>query len=287
MTLPPKSLVLSCLQEVVLPAGGTAALLALVVVFLLPRRYWPMAAVFVVGCGFAAGNHFKAVAPWLPDNRRIEWLAMLVGVLAVGSALTRLTFVPPTWSVAGLAGFVALAAGRLIPKEFSPFFAAAFFTLCTLCGLSFARLARRDPGPLVPGLMMVLLLMAGGVLIHAHSARYLDFAMLVAVPCGVVMLWALLRSFDTGSIYPAAMLAFHGILFLGYHEATSKVPMLAYLILAFAPLLPSLVHLPPFRSFVGKKLALVLLGPALIFAIIALSLAAINDPIDFADFENL
>src|SRR5262245_49861067 len=84
--MPPFSLILDTLLNVVLPAGGIAiAVLLLCKALGGKSASGPAAAVGLAG-GFALANHLTGALPWLPDGNDWHWLMWLgLAALAAGT----------------------------------------------------------------------------------------------------------------------------------------------------------------------------------------------------------
>jgi hypothetical protein len=282
--MPPTDLIWDTFRTALLPPFVVAAAVFALIAWLGRGREAVVhaAAALALPAGFVAGNYFRAALPLIPGPAAWQWIVLvLVGVQVVGWVALRPRL--PAWGAWLLRGLAAGAAGWLLtPADLR---AEHAWVAAALAGLVLAdwavtdALARRPDGALATLGLALALFGAGGVLIHAHTARFMDAALLVAAALVGVAAGAGRR--PTGGAVPGAIVALAGLLLSGFHETYSEVPAVSFLLPAVAPLAPGLTLLPPLRERQGPWVALLRLGLVLGPVVVAVALAAHAEPLDF------
>jgi hypothetical protein len=287
MTLPPTSIVVEALQQIVGPP------FALGVVMLLISRfvYKPgsqLAAVLVLIGSLALGNWLAKINPaWWPDTRRANWLPWLASVGALAGLLRGWL----KWNTLGMALWavvIAVAVIRIVPKDYhtAPLWALpAFALLTTLIGFGFQRLNEKQPGFAVPGLMASALATAGVVIIHAHSKSLMDVAMLEAMGLFGIAAVTLFTKADVGAFHPGAAVLLVGALFAGYHETYSNVTWHGFALPAVAPLLALVGLIPWVQRRPPWQRVLIVAVPMLATLAAAVFLVMQQETLAFGDEE--
>jgi len=122
---------------------------------------------------------------------------------------------------------------------------------------------------------------AAMILLHAHSAKLTDFALLASMALVGTALAAWVRPSDTGSALAAAAVFLPGLLLNGQHSTFSEVPKLSFVLAALAPLAVTPMLIPMLARQSRWKRWLPAIGLPLIPAIWALVLAARAETLQF------
>lgn len=258
--MPPIQEVFDALRFAVLPASVAALAVYWLVARLAPKRGGPVAGALAVVAGFAAGNHFRETLSYPLDDLRqgfvgallhtegantvdgwdwLPWLALLA--LLVGLAtrpLPRLVAWAVWLAVAGV------AARLLVPPDLSILVPVAFAATVTLSWILLTHVARQHPAGWLPFALSVLCVLASLVLLHAHSARLGDVAMLLSSCFLGIAVPAWRRKATAEGAIPAVAVALPGLLLVGQQNTFSEVPLTSFLLPAIAPLGLALLLIP-------------------------------------------
>ena len=248
------------------------------------RRAGFPAAALALAAGFAAGNYFRPVAPWLPGDKRIEWLipAALAGTVA--GLFARVPRLPAGVGWAAWAAVLALVAARVVPKDAltSPWWAVpAFVLLTTAVGFGLADLARRFPGAVAPACLGISLFAAGTVAVHAPYASAGEIATLGGAALFGVAVVALIAKTDPGGAMPGAAVLLTGVATLAYDYRNTDgkvVPWASFALAAAAPLAAAVLLVPPLRRATGVWPRLVAVALVAAVAATAVGVAATYAP---------
>ena len=233
-------------------------------------------AVAAVVVGFAVGNHYRQAAEYRvewehpPARYWLPWAALLAA--GVGSIARPLPVVGRLARVL-VAGLIA----RLLVPDL-PWLGVAF-AAAVLAEWELLDRFGEEFGGLLPLGLGVVLLAAGAVLIHAHSARLTDLATILAGSFfGVALATWGARAEVRGAV-PIAVVSLPGLMLVGQQSTYSEVPATSFALAALAPFALALLLLVP-RRFWRARL---LLGLGLLFATAgaAVLLAAWAEPLAF------
>ena len=249
---PPLADVLDALQHVMLPAAGASAFVFAAVLLLGRRAANPTAALAVVA-GLVAGNWEKVPMPavltasaWthLPPYTVFLLILGFVTQLLTDAAdrfeslnSYRTGFTAAKWPTRAV--MLALGAGPVIPAE-PGFDRTQFYALFVVGSVALwftlDRLAECGFPAEVAALMGVTALLAGGVMLYAHSAKFLDMATILgSALLGVAVVAGSAKADARGAI-PAFVGLLPGLLVSGRALTTSEVPAASFLLAAVAPL---------------------------------------------------
>jgi hypothetical protein len=281
--LPSLELAWDTLRVTMLPSFLAAAAVCIFVAILARGRVVVVhaAAALALSAGLLVGNTFHAwsLLPLWPGPAAWHWLALgVLGAQAVGW----LALLPalPAWFGWTLRGATAAAAaGLLVPAALHDEYAwlPAWFAAVVLADwIVQDRLAQPSGGVSALGLALALL-GAALVLIHAHTARFMDIALIVAASLAGIAVVAWRRP-ARGAV-PGAVVALAGLLLSGHYETFSEVPWPAFLLPALAPLAPAVALLPSLRERRGVGVLHLLL--VLVPVTVAVVLAARAEPLTF------
>lgn len=251
------------LQALLLPAGVAG------VCFLILSRWLPrlnVAAIFAMALGVMAGNHFRGamisrIDPDRPLQSR-DLIASAAGTVQFTNPVKQNRGVSPPGTIYWLpwAGLIAGLAG--VPTRW-PFIAgllsaaASVITARLLVGpnlreqvpwlwiaLALATFSSwrvlhailsKSSGVSTLGLAAAFLA-AAVVLLHAHSARLADMALLLAGACLGIALVAMSCRYDPTGLAPIAAVMLPGIMLAGQRSTFSEVPLACYVLVGLSPL---------------------------------------------------
>lgn len=242
---PPLADVVEKLQTLVVPAVAGGALGVVLLVALSRRLAWPAAALGACG-GAALANWGGGYFAWELGERSFQGIApaalilTLVGVVteplsylkrrprAIGVAMWALRIA----ATICLAGWVApdwpdrLALAGLISLQWAVLDLAA----------QPLRNRRGNRSAQILLLQSLAILLAGGVVLYAHSMRLADFLNLAGAAALGVALAGYAANVDVRGALPVGAVVLPGVLFVARETTTSLVPVSAYALAASAPL---------------------------------------------------
>ncbi|MGL4554882.1 MAG: hypothetical protein ACRC33_27255 [Gemmataceae bacterium] len=295
--MPPWSEVQDALLRVVLPAAGAAASVFLLIRLLGRERLTPLAAAAALAAGVVAGVWCREPAPLLPEGgllaalgnslerppagadvpRPYFWLTWSVLAALLVDVLARLPRVPPSAGWAARALVAACAPRRRggddlrNERPWLPWALAASSLALWAVG---HELGRGRRGGLVPLVYAAAFAAAGVVLLHAHTARLTDLALIPAFALFAVAAAAALLPGDAGAAAAAAVYL-PGLMLIGQQGTFSDVPTAAFALAGLSPL----AALPvPLRGWKG---AAAQVGLPLLVAAAAVALAMRAESVEF------
>jgi hypothetical protein len=284
-----------------------AAALVFLAALFMPRGAY-IGAVLAVVVGFAAANHFRdAIEPRiLPvadaaegeakpadpnlDPAKVAWAAATaLGGPSIGEAsVTSRKWLPWCVLVAGLIGTVGrlpwmptavfrlaatLAATILLVSPairaetswLAPVFALVVFAEWELV----EEVGRQTPGGFLPFAMAVAFGAAAVVVLHAHTARYADTALILAACCLGITISAAIRRGDASGLAPIAAVALPGLMLVVHDQTSSEVPLAGFVAIALAPLglIPAAMMAKCGCGPMWLRKTAIIAGPALLVAI--------------------
>lgn len=299
--LPPTDLVTDALKNVVVPAAGAAAL-AVALVLTLGRWAGALGSGVAVLAGIAFANwHRKApLVPWMPGDRVGDWLlptaAALVAVGLIsrwgGLIAGRYAKQSKWWWLANAAVWlpraaaVVIVSGWGIPAQTAaeePYLRWLIAAGTLLAWVAFDGVARAGCSNEAVALLALVATCAGGVMIFAHSGKFLDLGTMLGMALFGVAVVGTVAKADVSGAIPAAVGFLPGFVASGRFATTSTVPVEAFWLAALAPLalLPFAVPALTWRN--GRLARLVRLVLILAPLAAALVLADRHDPLKFGE----
>lgn len=251
------------LQALLLPAGVAG------VCFLILSRWLPrlnVAAFCAMLLGIMAGNHFRgAIITRIDPDRPVqlnELFATVAGTVQFANPLKQnridsrpgtiywlpwaaliagLAGVPARWSLISwvLSAVTSIITARLLVgpnlREQIPWLwiALAVVTFATWRVLHSSL--SKSGGLTVLGLTAAFLA-AAVVLLHAHSARLADMALLLAGGCLGIAVVAFVSRIDPAGLAPIAAVMLPGLMLAGQRSTFSDVPMISFALVGLSPL---------------------------------------------------
>jgi hypothetical protein len=287
MTLPPSEIVVQALREVVGPPFVITVVLVALARLLGRRAVLWVAPLALLG-SLAYGTWATEINPdWWPTTKRITWLpwlalgGCLAGVLIRG--LKQHTLGYTAWAIA-----LAFLLTRVLHADYYTkplWFLPTFVAVLGINSFAPMHLYGRFPGFVTPLIMALCLGTTGTVLIHAHSKSLMDMAMFVSMALtGLACVVAITKG-DASSVYPGVGLLHLGLLFAGYHETYSELPMAVFIIPAGAPLLALVGLLPRFDRLRPWLRVLIILLPVLIALGVTLGITMSYEELSFGTEE--
>jgi hypothetical protein len=284
MQLPPTSMVLEALREIVGPPFAVGVGVLLFSRIALGKSTFPFAAVLAFIAALATGNHLAKINPdWWPTDKRLTWLPWLAAAGCVAGLVAR------KWPRAGVSLWAMIAAVAVVRVLVDKYFKTpwwglpAFVLLPSAIGFGLMRLDEKRPGFAAPFVLGCALMAAGTVIIHAHSKSLLDVATLGGMCLLGIAAVVAFAPGETGPAMPGAALLLVGISFAGYHETSSDVPDASFALPALAPLLSLVGLIPAVNRLNRNRRSLLVILPALIAMGIGVGLAMRAETIRFDD----
>ncbi|HEX3313749.1 MAG TPA: hypothetical protein VHR72_02605 [Gemmataceae bacterium] len=164
---------------------------------------------------------------WLP------WCVMLAGI---AGTIGRLPWMPTTILrvAAALAATILLVAPAIQAEAswLAPVFALVLVTEWELID----TIGRQEPGGVLPLSLAIAFGAAAVVVIHAHTVKYADAALILAACCLGIALTAALRRGDASGLAPIAAVALPGLMLVVRSQTESLIPVAGFAAIALAPL---------------------------------------------------
>ncbi|CAN5533309.1 hypothetical protein BH11PLA2_BH11PLA2_39340 [soil metagenome] len=212
---------------------------------------------------------------WLP------WAAYLAAIAGVFTQSTRM----PKWLAWLLRLTVSILIARLLVSLSSreetawlwPTFTAVVFLNWTIL----EAVAVKYPGGVLALVLAYTLTQCGLLLLHAHSARLNDIALMTAFSFIGVGVVACRWHRDASSVVPFAAVLIPGLMLIGQQTHTSDVPESAFLIMALSPLMLILILLFNLVGLRSRRWYIAGLVAYLVPAMIAVAIAASHDSLAF------
>jgi hypothetical protein len=246
VTPPPLNEVLAAVQRVMLPAAGASAFLFAAFVSLGRWATLPGAAV-AVAFGMVAGNWANKPLSIEPGSSPYEHLPrytlalLAVGVLSqlLPTAADRLERLKPyrlglivaQWFVRTVG--VAVLSTAVLPDNVEPTqLRVAFVVVSVAVWFALGQLAAAEAVTLAG----VAALLAGGVCLYGHVARFMDVATFTGWALLGVAAVAAAAKIDARGAIPAFVAVVPGLMLSCHAYSASAVPAASYTLVAFAPL---------------------------------------------------
>jgi hypothetical protein len=219
-----------------------------------------------------AGQHLRVPASrfWLPY---LAAVAMLVELIAAWST----NLAGPLWAMR--MAFAVFAARMLTPPDMRISLPAVPWALSAVIFFQWAvltSLARNWQSSSVPCIAAVCAIAAAIVILHAHSARLAETALLLGLSLFAVATVSCALSCDTSPVVAAAAVFIPGLLLSAFDETFSSVPVTSFALAACAPLALAITLAVGGRTTGWKRPALVLVLPGVVAAL-AVVLAAASE----------
>jgi hypothetical protein len=291
-SLPPWPVVQALLLSVVLPGFAVGAgLLAVVCTATRSENARLIGAALALGCGLAAGNYFHELLPWW--SLEFGWPSLFPATLAAvgGGIIAALVSSRSKWYL-GLALRLIVVAGCawwLTPVSAPPSISRhwLFFLLFVGSALNWEAFRLHGGRCLGRGTLLTLAIpwgaAAAAVLIHAHSARFCDLAVLMSATLAGIGLIAAIRKLELAPIFAGPAVFFPALMLNGAESTYSDVPVASFILVALAPCALWVASLPPMRSQSGRALAVTATIAILIPCAVAIALAMRAEALGFGE----
>jgi len=265
--LPPLQLICETAFQTVLVPLAVAAAVSFAVVRFSSRRGEVAGGAIALAAAFLAANHFRGAVEFRLDNERplaaaeliraawrvviatsdsaialppayywLPWIAFL-GTLAEIVASQRRVGCVPGWLIRTAAA--AVASRLLVPpatrEEFFWLWPALAATI--VANWFVLEDAFRDSSAGWPTLGLAGVFLSGSVvLIHAHTARFSDIAMILAGGCVGIAVIAAWRRCKPAGTTPIAAIVLPGLMLVAQQSTFSDVPVAGFALIGMAPL---------------------------------------------------
>lgn len=271
--MPPPGEVIDLFVRLLLPAMAASVIVMALLRRLGGERFAPLAAALALAVGVLVGNYFREAMPWRLDSERsltgydlatvlgwsleqkptgeIEdttdlpplppsryWLPWLAGLALLVELLVRLPAVTPSMGWILRTGTVLLAGRLLTPPDLrvaTPWASWALAAAMLLIWMVLKALARQWKDATLPTALALCFAAAGMVLLHAHSARLADMALLGFAALFGIAVTAWLWPGDVAGALGAVAVFLPGLMLTGQQETFSEVPFTSFLLVALAP----------------------------------------------------
>jgi VanZ family protein len=313
MSLPPLELVMPVFLYDVLAPSIVAAALVLMVQAFLPRGLASDAgAVFGILIAFCVGNYFQhAVAFQLESGSTLTWsswwsalrasflgaiegqnpppaarywLPWSVALVTLLGLTVRWPTIPPDLAAIFRTGVSAGVAYLLTPRGLREDHAWLWPTLAGVFAVGWQtldRLGKSAPGGWLPALASLLFVLGGMVVLHAHSARLTDAAMIASGAWFGLAAVAWLSKSDMSAAAPVLAIGLPSLMLTAHNDTYSEVPATAFALVGLAPLGLVLALLAPSDNRSSWRFVLVAWLLALTPAIIGLAMAIKAESLSF------
>lgn len=287
-SLPPASVVLSMLLSVVLPGFAVGAgLLAGVCSATRSETGRMIGGAVALAGGLAAGNFTRGLLPWWsfepgwPSLFPATLTAMAGGVIASIASARR----APRWGLALRLITVAGCAWWLAPVS-GPWSRLVGAVLILFGGaLNWEKFCRDESRRFEPIVLLALILpwglAAAVVLIHSHSARFCDMAVLLISTVAGVGFVARALKLSIAMVLTGPAVFIPALMLGGAANTFSEVPLASFILIALVPCALWCLRLPPLRRSSGRSFAIAAAIVVLLPCAAAVILALRAESLDF------
>ena len=280
-SLPPWPVVQSMLLTVVLPglAVGTG-LLAGVCAATRSETARMIGGALALAGGLALGNFTRGLFRWW--SLEVGWPSLFPATLAAlgGGVVAAILSARLGWHWGlGLRLITAAGCAWWLTPANPPLSRLGFFILIFAGGALDGDMFRRHKVQSLEPIALLALVIPWGlaaatVLIHAHSARFCDMAVLLTATFAGVALVASVRKLDVATIFAGPAIFLPALMLGGAANTFSEVPLASFILLALIPCLLWSLCLPPMRHWSGRTLvtaaAMAVLAPCTVAVILAM-----------------
>ena len=292
-SMPPWPVVQSLLLTVVLPGFAVGAgLLAGVCIATRSESSRLIGGALALAGGLALGNWARGLLPWW--SLELGWPSLFPATLAAigGGVVAELASSAQGWRRGLGLRFVAVAgcAFWLAPSG-TPRAHLGFFVLLFAASALNWEVFRRGE---VQGFGRVTLLAlaipwgiaAATVLIHAHSARFCDLAVLQTSTLAGVGIIAARWRLDVTALFVGPAIFFPALMLGGAANTFSEVPGASFILIALAPCALWCLRLRVFRRLSDRSRAATAVVAVLVFCVVAVVLAMRAETLDFGSLSH-
>jgi len=213
----------------------------------------------------------------------LYWISWTVAFALLMGLAVRPPRLAPDFALFVRLGVCAAVTFLLIPRslreEFAWIWPAATIGT-TLAWQSLDRLGKSSPGGWLPAVSAAILLVAAGVILHAHSARLADVALISAGALIGLAAIAWLAKADASAAAPLIAIGLSALMLNAYHVTFSEVPVWSFLLVAASPLgLLPLLLVPSDRRAGGLFVLLawaLALAPAIAGLVLAMRVESLS-----------
>lgn len=279
--MPPWDAVWDLLRTAIVPSFAAAAIVAAAVERIGGPKQARSGAALGLIAGVALGFYWRNILPFVPGDsawNRLPWAALIA--LCVGCVAHR---TDDGWFPRGAASFGI--AFWVIPDDVRadvPWLVVAYAALMWMNWMLLDILADESNNSSLGASMVLALLVAGGVLVFAGIARYMETAIVLAMALAGVALIAWWRQFDLGATVPAVAVLLPGLLLVGKQQTfVESIHWTAFALPALAPL--CLAATLPIRDWPKARLSALRIALVLVPLMIAMALARQAGALDLGE----
>ena len=287
-SLPPWPEVRAMLLSVLLPGGAVGAgVLAAVCAASRSETRRLIGGALALAGGIAAGNFLRGLLPWW--SLETGWPSLFPAMLAAISGGVAAAFAASRrggrWGRA-LRFITSAGCSFWLTPAGAPLAHLGFFALLfTASTLNWEALRRSGVQSLGPWALLALILPWGAaaatVLIHAHSARFCDLALLLTATLAGVGLVAARCKLDVAALFAGPAVFLPALLLGGLANTFSEVPAASFILIALAPGALWSLRLPPLRRCSGRARAVAAVLAVLVPCAVSVALAVRAESLDF------
>jgi hypothetical protein len=234
--MPPWDVVWDLLRHAIVPAFAVAAMVAAAVDRIGGPKQARTGAALGLIAGVALGFYWSNTLPFINGNsewNRLPWAALIA--LCVGRAAHA---ADDRWFLQGAASFGL--AWWVIPERIHadlPWLVVALAALIWSNWVLLELLAEQPDGAIVGVGAALAFLVAGGVLVFAGSAKFMEAAIILAMATAGVSAIGWRRRFAISAALPAVAVLLPGLLIMGNRETVVEtIHWAAFVLPALAPL---------------------------------------------------
>ncbi len=287
-SLPPWPEVWSMLLSVVLPGFvAGAGLLAVVCAATRSETGRLIGGALALAGGLALGNFTRGLLPWW--SLELGWPSLFPATLAAicGGIIAALASSARgwRWELALRLITSACCAFWLAPSG-TPLTRLGFFALLfAASALNWEVFRRSRVQSLGHSALLALTIpwgiAAAAVLIHAHSARFCDLAVLQTATLAGLGLIAVRWKLDVVALFAGPSIFFPALMLAGAANTFSEVPASSFILVAVAPCALWSLSLPPMRRWSGRARVAAAIIAVLIPCAVAVAFAMRAETLDF------
>jgi len=291
-SLPPWDLVRDLSRTLILPSAGVSAVVLILALLsggarmAAPRGQLVVGAVALIA-GLVAGNFFRGLLPWWTLER--GWPALFPATVAVLLTTISVDFwrshLRPGREIF-LHSLLFIASAYWLAPGDSPRSHLGYFVLLLAAALANTQAVHSAVRPFAASLLLALVVIWGGsaatVLVSAQSARFSEMAVLLSASLFPIGLATLRGKLNAPQLMIVPSIFLPALILNGQVSTYSQVPLLSFLLIAFAPCGLMALRWPAVATWPVLARAVALPGALLAPCALGVLLALRAEPLDFS-----